>query len=137
MTTIIRFSVSDTGASDNADDSGVIAPESPTAISLETCSNVSLSSARISAAARTTLGTELVFTKALAVYRIPVTEGQDVTADLNVPDDKDYNIAFFNGSGSLLACEDTEGNGVDEMLEYEISGVTNKSWSLPVNDSFS
>lgn len=56
---------------------------------------------RIIAVARTTPSIELVFTQALAVYRIPVPEGQDVVAELDVPDDKDYNIAFFNGSGGL------------------------------------
>ena len=130
------------GGSDSTEDTGVVAPESPTATSLETCSNVSLSAGRIAAAARTTLGTELIFTQALAVYRIPVTEGQEVTADLTVPDDKDYNMAFFNSSGSLLACTDTEGNGVDETLDYEVSGVTEiwvKVWTpaLPSDSAFS
>ena len=129
-------------AGDDADDStAVIAPESPGATSLEDCTNVSLSTTRINAAARTTVNTELTFDNALAVWRMPVTEGQELTAEMTVPDDKDYNIAFFDGSGNKLACADTEGNGVDETLEYTVASISEiwvKVWTpaLPSRSAF-
>lgn len=129
-------------AGDDADSSDtVVAPESAGATSLEDCSNVSLSTTRINAAARTTVNTELTFDNALAVWRMPVSVGQELTAQMTVPDDKDYNIAFFDGSGNKLACADTEGNGVDETLEYTVASISEiwvKVWTpaLPSRSAF-
>lgn len=114
-------------AGESDSDSSVVAPESAGSTSLEDCSNVSLSATRIGAAARTTVNTVLTFDNALAVWRMPVSAGQELIAELVVPDDKDYNIAFFDDSGNKLACADTEGNGVDETLEYTVSTV-NEIW---------
>ena len=75
---------------DSSDSTTVVASESPDATSLEDCSNVSLSTTRINAAARTTVNTELTFDNALAVWRMPVSTGQELTAEMNVPADKDY-----------------------------------------------
>ena len=113
---------------DSGDDDGVVAPESPGATSLEDCSNVSLSTTRINAAARTTLNTELIFSNALAVWRMPVTAGQDLEADMTVPDDKDYNMAFFDGSGNKLACAYTVGKGVDEAIDYTVASGISEIW---------
>ena len=126
---------------DSSDSTTVVAPESPDATSLEDCSNVSLSTTRINAAARTTVNTELAFDNALAVWRMPVSTGQELTAEMNVPADKDYNIAFFDGSGNKLACADTEGNGVDETLEYTVASISEiwvKVWTpaLPSRSAF-
>ncbi len=126
---------------DSPDTTSVVAPESAGATSLEDCSNVSLSTTRINAAARTTVNTELTFDNALAVWRMPVSEGQELTAEMTVPDDKDYNIAFFDGSGNKLACADTEGNGVDETLEYTVASISEiwvKVWTpaLPSRSAF-
>ena len=128
-------------STDSTNSDTVVAPESPGATSLEDCSNVSLSTTRINAAARTTVNTELTFDNALAVWRMPVTVGQELTADLTVPEDKDYNIAFFDGSGNKLACADTEGNGVDETLEYTVASISEiwvKVWTpaLPSRSAF-
>ena len=126
---------------DSSDSTTVVAPESPGATSLEDCSNVSLSTTRINAAARTTVNTELTFDNALAVWRMPVSTGQELTAEMIVPADKDYNIAFFDGSGNKLACADTEGNGVDETLEYTVASISEiwvKVWTpaLPSRSAF-
>ena len=126
---------------DSSDTTSVVAPESAGATSLEDCSNVSLSTTRINAAARTTVNTELTFDNALAVWRMPVSVGQELTAQMTVPDDKDYNIAFFDGSGNKLACADTEGNGVDETLEYTVASISEiwvKVWTpaLPSRTAF-
>ena len=116
------------GDADDSTTTGVVAPESPGATSLEDCSNVSLSTTRINAAARTTLNTELTFTNALAVWRMPVSIDQDLVADMTVPDDKDYNIAFFDGTGNKLACSDTTGNGVDETINYTVASGIEEIW---------
>jgi len=115
------------GESDD-ETTSVVAPESPGATSLEDCSNVSLSTTRINAAARTTLNTELTFDNALAVWRMPVSVDQDLVAEMTVPSDKDYNIAFFDGSGNKLACSDTTGNGVNETINYTVASGIEEIW---------
>jgi len=115
------------GESDD-ETTSVVAPESPGATSLEDCSNVSLSTTRINAAARTTLNTELTFDNALAVWRMPVSVDQDLVAEMTVPSDKDYNIAFFDGSGNKLACADTSGNGVNETINYTVASGIEEIW---------
>lgn len=109
--------------------------------SLETCSNVTLGQGRREAAALLELNTDQPFTNALAVYKVAVSNGQRLTANLEVPDDKDYNMALFDTNGNKLGCSDNAGLGTNEVVEYEVNNLSMvwvKVWTAlsPSNSAF-
>jgi len=117
---IAAFALVGCGSDDDSSDTETVTSDT---VSLETCQDVSLDELRIFSAAQTTLNTELTFSQALAVYKFPVVAGQDITAELTVPDDKDYNMALFDDEGTKLGCSDTAGFGEDETIEYTVEGI--------------
>ncbi len=115
--------------------------ETSNTTSTETCANVALSPMRIADAATATAGTPQVFTQALAIYRYTVTPGARLTATLDVPADKDYQMAFFDTSGNRLSCSDSAGLGVDEAMQVDVGDRTQvlvKVWTdtSPSNSAF-
>ncbi len=98
--------------------------ESANSTSADTCATVSITSERIANAAGAELGSAQVFTQALAIYRYQVTPGMRLTATLDVPDDKDYQMAFFDTLGNRLSCSENAGVGVDESMQLDVGSRT-------------
>lgn len=63
-------------------------------------------------------------TAALGIWKFPVTNGQSLTATMEVPDDKDYQMALFDTNGNKLACSDNAGFGTPELMTYEVNNLT-------------
>ena len=61
---------------------------------------------------------------AVGVYKYAISDGQEVVGTLVVPDDKDYDLYFYDTNGDRVAKVETEGNGIDESLEYTIAGFS-------------
>lgn len=83
-----------------------------------------LSSTRQGAAPFIQLDTLQAGNPAVGVYKYSGTDGQKLVGTLVVPDDKDYDLYFYDANGDRVAMVETSGNGVDETLEYTIDGFT-------------
>ncbi|WP_430459529.1 hypothetical protein ACQUQU_09960 [Thalassolituus sp. LLYu03] len=96
----------------------------PATTSDETCDDVSLGQARRDAAFLAALNVNLSHNQALGVWKFVVSDGQPLTVTMDVPDDKDYQMALFDTNGNKLACSDNAGLGVGEQMEYEVDNLT-------------
>ena len=90
----------------------------------ETCDDVFLGQHRRDVAATAAINVEIVHADALGIWKLAVSDGQPLTATMEVPDDKDYQMALFDTDGNKLACSDNAGFGTGEQMEYEVDNLT-------------
>lgn len=90
----------------------------------QTFGEATLSSARRNAAPLVEFDTTYKYDYFLGVYKYTVTQGDQVVGTVKMPDDKDYDLYFYDTSGNRVAFIETEGKGEDETLSYTVGDFT-------------
>ncbi len=85
---------------------------------------LTLNATRMGASPLVDFGTLYTGNQALGVYHYNVSDGLEIEATLTVPEDKEYNLYFYDADGNRVALAQTSGNGTDESLEYTVDNFT-------------
>lgn len=85
-----------------------------------TFGEATLSATRRNAAPLVQFDTVYKYDYFLGVYKYAVTPGDNVVGTVKMPNDKDYDLYFYDTSGDRVAFIETAGAGVDETLSYTV-----------------
>lgn len=94
----------------------------------------SLDSVRRGSAAVAVFDTTYSYECFLGVYKYAVTADQEIIASVTVPEDKDYNLYFYNAAGTRVASSENQGKGVDESINYKVTSSDSTPLYVQVYD---
>jgi hypothetical protein len=97
----------------------------------ETESNNTTATANTIATSGTTVTGKVSSTTDIDYFKVTLGAGRMLTGDLTVPSGKDYDMTFYNSSGTTLA-SGTNGSGAAEHVTYTNSGASSMTVYIKV-----